>query len=1216
MDHGKGRIRMVCIGLFAAISLASVSCQSGNDHKKKELPEDTTKYTRQLTLSDFSETPGWSEEDGAITYSGDALSTLKIKTPFDQKQIVYSFDIVLGNNSSAGLSFRAENDDSDNRIAFILDIEEQKASLSMREYTDMVSYGEKVSLKRDTPYRVKIVLNGSYGEFYIDGELIYKRCDIAQGNDHMALMARGTAHISNLALSDEPMAPETWEKLLLDANQSRAGWDRFNSTKFEYYHAGIGKTNLYVGVDGFTSPSSYANRPGDIADYFFDPMLVYDYWWDGTTRLAPFALDGGYLYKDKVYSGANGENWSQSLDLSTGTVTTNLETEAGSKKIQSVRSVFVTEDGTVCYAISSNTDLPFVFTVSGRNEGYKVYQYEYPKILEGEYNVSCKLSEDTLLFSSELATDKQNKAYVAVKAVCKDGTVSYDEKQGSVTVKAKKNKTFYLFISPASDLAPEGNDSESRVKAAAIKTYDGNLNEAASWWKEFWSKGQISIPDKGLAIWYIRSQYEQAAALATARIPAGCFSTNIDGFFGNICFEYDMMFSVTSLQRTNHLDITGDIEKWIRTYYAHSCELAQSGGIFGNVPGASVLCGLMGYDCTPCESWSLRENWHATHGGMNLTSFLFRNAQYGNGDDSFARTVLESQLKMMETAFYYDSKAGGYRHTGIWAPLEKKFFNMSSGDALQAEAAYWALQMAAQLGIEAWSPDSIYRNGFHGPNQGSPALLSYYWQPAREIDESLLVLLDSVLGGSSFSYHFNRGWAAALCARAGLSELAEQTVLSMIDTSAVLYDDTYMCESTYNQSDYKRAPELGAHGALVDALSLMLLDTEDEGILRFFGAVPESYVESGCSFTSYAAPGNLEVSGKLSKDKTEVTVTNRGIESQTRTLYIRVPSGSTAVSKGTITEGRFAKLEINVPAGETVSLTVTGSIGNAITPEKVTPLFPDDGQMGIDHRNASFCFTKSSNTDRYLLVISENADLSDPAVSETIIGDNLVRGVVLPYERYQTQYYWCVYSTDETGESRTPMDGGTRSFTTDGETKDNLVCGIEFDSHGGVELNASYILLDISPSSPYGANVAFFELKQQDNFTISFKISDYYPDTDHQQIGLYIAETSDITNVAENWGKFMRVYSSGNAFEYYGTEESWSGGGRANDNFKSDSVYMKLEAKDGYFTFYVSEDGSSWKRLGKCKRTFTDEISIGFAGATYSVAEASAKIEEIVINYE
>ena len=61
---------------------------------------------------------------------------------------------------------------------------------------------------------------------------------------------------------------------------------------------------------------------------------------------------------------------------------------------------------------------------------------------------------------------------------------------------------------------------------------------------------------------------------------------------------------------------------------------------------------------------------------------------------------------------------------------------------------------------------------------------------------------------------------------------------------------------------------------------------------------------------------------------------------------------------------------------------------------------------------------------------------------------------------------------------------------------------------------------------------------------------------------------------------------------------------------------MKLEAKDGYFTFYVSEDGSSWKRLGKCKRTFTDEISIGFAGATYSVAEASAKIEEIVINYE
>ena len=1216
MNRRKGLIRMICIGLFAVMSLASVSCHGGGGRKKKELPEDTTKYTRHLGLSDFAETSGWSEESGVIIYNGEDLSALQIKAPFNQKQIIYSFDVELGKGSSAGLSFRSESSDSDKRTAFVLDNKEQKASVSMREYTDMVNYGQGLSIENDTPYRIKIILNGSYGEFYLDGELLYKRCDIAQGNDYMAFLARGSVRISNIALSDDPMAPESWEQLLLDASQSRAGWDRFNSTKFEYYHAGIGKTNLYVGVDGFTSPASYANRPKDIDDYFFDPMLVYDYWWDGTTRLAPFALDGGYLYKGKVYSGANGQNWSQSLDLSTGTVTTELETAAGDKKVQSTRSVFVTEDGTVCYAISSNTDLPFVFTISGRQEGYKVYQYEYPEIVEGQYNVSCKLSDDMLLFSTELATDKQNKAYVAVKAVCNDGTVSYDEKQGSVTIKAKKDKTFYLFISPASDLAPEGNDSGTRVKTAAGKTYDGNLNEVSAWWADFWSKGQISIPDKGLAIWYIRSQYEQAAALATARVPAGCFSTNIDGFFGNICFEYDMMFSVTSLQRTNHLEITGNIENWIRTYYAHSCELAQNGDIFGNVHGASVLCGLMGYDCTPCESWSLRENWHATHGGMNLTSFLFRNAKYGNGDDSFARTVLESQIKMMETAFYYDTKAGGYRHTGIWSPQEKKFFNMVSGDALQAEAAYWALQMAAQLGIEAWSPDSIYRNGFHGPNQGSPALLSYYWQPAREIDESLLILLDSVLGGSSFSYHFNRGLAAALCARAGLGELAEQTVLSMIDTSAVLYDDTYMCESTYNQSDYKRAPELGAHGALVDALSLMLLDAEDEGVLKFFSAVPESYVEAGCSFTRYAAPGNIEVSGSLSKEKTEITVTNRGNADQNRTLYIRVPSGSSGVSEGTITEGRFAKIEIIVPAGETVSLTVTGSGGNTITPEKVTPLFPDNGQMGIDRMNASFCFTKSSNTDRYLLVISENADLSDPAISETIIGDNLVRGVVLPYRRYQTQYHWCVYSTDATGEIRIPMDGGIRSFTTDGETKDNLVCGIEFDSHGGVELNASYILLDISPSSPYGANVAFFELEQQDNFTISFKISDYYPDTDHQQIGLYIAETSDITNVAENWGKFMRVYSSGNAFEYYGTEESWSGGGRANDNFKSDSVYMKLEAKDGYFTFYVSEDGSSWKRLGKCKRSFTDEISIGFAGATYSVAEASAKIEEIVISYE
>ncbi len=1213
-QKNRAMILITCLAL-SLLLIASVSSCAKDPQESGNKMDDDISYKYSFSSGDFSSLQGFNEENDIISHTGKEKSFLRTKDEFEQKQAAYRMDVKFGGEGACGILYRTPGGSINETNAFVITGGGQYAGVKMQESKDTVSYGKAVDLARGQWHTLKVVLDGSYGEFYIDGELIMNRCDIAAGDGYIGFMAQNDVEIRDIKFDDSPAKAADFNELLKTATLKRSGSDRFGSRKFEYYQCGLGKTNLYVGTDGFTSPESYALRPGDIPDYNFDPMLVYDYWWDGTTRLAPFSLSGGYSCDGKVYAGTTGDGWSQSLDIANGTVTTELECSVNGQTVKSVRSVFVTEDGTVCYAISSDTDLPFVFAIAPRQEGYIVYQYEYDKIKEGQYSVTYENAKDALCASALLATDNTNKAYLAVKAVSENGSVVYDENAGTVTVNAPKNSTFYIFVSPASDLSPDGNNSLDLVRKAA-ESYDSCRRQTDEWWSDFWSRGRISIPDKGLSIWYLRSQYYQAAALATARVPAGCFSTNIDGFFGNICFEYDMMFSMTSLQRTGHLDIAGDVENWVKRYYDHSRELAQSSGLFGNVPGASVLCGLMGYDCTPCESWSLRENWHATHGGMNLVSFLFRNAAFKDEDPAFARRVLETQLKMMETAFKYSASDGGLIHTGIWNPTDGDFFRMAPGDTLQSESAYWALMKAAENGIEARPPEDIFRRGFNGPNQGSPALLSYYWQPARPLDASFLKLLDSVITGSSFDYHFNRAWCAALCARAGYGELAEKLVRSMLDTDSVLYDDTYMCESTYNQSDYKRAPELGAHGALVDALSLMLMDAETENELRFFAAIPESYVEQGCSFDSFLAYGDLTVSGSITKDKTVAVIRNGSGTDKTRTLYLRVPTGSTAVSRGELSRGCFAKIDVTVKSGETVTVEVTGSSSGEVVPGKFSPLFPADGETGITANNASFCWTMADNISHYVLKVFRGGNTSASVVEKDVRGVSYVNGLTLPSGGARTEFSWCVYAVDEAGNVLGEMDGGPVKFTTSGESHDETLFGISFETVGDVELEEDSIAITINPGVPYYQNAAYFEPEQQDDFTITFRISDYYPDRNHQQIGLYIAESDDFRNEPSIWGKFMRTYSSGNIFEFYGTDGSWSNGGTVSDRNKTDSAYMRLELKKGRFTFSISQDGEKWTKVGTGQKQFKNDIIIAFSGATYSDADAFARISEVTVIYE
>jgi len=153
------------------------------------------------------------------------------------------------------------------------------------------------------------------------------------------------------------------------------------------------------------------------------------------------------------------------------------------------------------------------------------------------------------------------------------------------------------------------------------------------------------------------------------------------------------------------------------------------------------------------------------------------------------------------------------------------------------------------------------------------------------------------------------------------------------------------------------------------------------------------------------------------------------------------------------------------------------------------------------------------------------------------------------------------------------------------------------DSYGSVEISSSSITLDVL--STYG-DVAYFALDNSQNFTLSFRISEYLPDENHQQVGILIAP--DVKNLGL-YGKFMRTFSG-------------EGAGKTKDPFTdSDSIYLKLDAADGKFTFSASKDGAEWTVLDTYNVLFTDDLQIGFTGATFTSAGAHAVFDNIQITY-
>ena len=170
------------------------------------------------------------------------------------------------------------------------------------------------------------------------------------------------------------------------------------------------------------------------------------------------------------------------------------------------------------------------------------------------------------------------------------------------------------------------------------------------------------------------------------------------------------------------------------------------------------------------------------------------------------------------------------------------------------------------------------------------------------------------------------------------------------------------------------------------------------------------------------------------------------------------------------------------------------------------------------------------------------------------------------------------------------------------------------NAFGGASVDdSSTITVDVMSS--YG-DIAYFSLENSENFTLSFRVRDYLPTENHQQVGIIIAP--DVRNLAV-YGKFMRTFSNSNVIESYGTDGSWyapEGTGSIPDAYtSSDSLFMKVVRNGATIGFYVSADGSEWSEINQFDCQFTSDLQIGFTGATFTTADAHAVIDNVKIIY-
>ena len=1077
---------LIFILMVSAVILPAGGCKDGKD--KEDVPTVQVNPSEwEITSGE------WEIKNNFIYQNAPERNTRFVyQNRINQDWTDLSLEVKLGDGETAGIEFRAAQQVSGagrDKTSFFIGKNNKATVYNPTGPLLRGAYAKDFTVESKRWYKLNVILNGTSAGFYIDDKLIETRDDLAikEGNEYIALNADGKGvAFKNITVDSVMPNNLTWDELLDASDLVKEGFDRFSAVHFEYPYIGHGRTSLLVGPYGFLSPK--IRRDSMIGtNYRDDPQFIFDLWWDEAIKVDPFTFGGGYLVNGDVDTGELLDDgkcaYKQTIEIDSGKLVTELTLKVGGQYVNTVREMFVNESGVVLIKITGDSSRDFVFNMTSTNS----------KIYTGFTDLNYDIKSDGYVISSSLRKDRANKAYVHVKAqaeteitVKDNGDIVFAATDKPIYLYLSPSSDLSFESGWVKGTYPVA-EAAANANAASAVGYNAEYKKMQDWYKDFYSVSKIEIPDLGMAKWYVRSLFYHAVSMAGTRVPPGCYANNVAGFFGAPCFEYDNMFSHLGLLYVNHPELTKTSTDWFQNTKATAKHLAENGytdktgkSLDPLVPGGYLFSWLSGWDGSPTRGVEVghEQGWVSRFAGANMATAHIAQALYtGIGIDDAIDTLL-GQGRVLMSSFIYNANQDMWVHKGVWNAANNTY---PTGGLMESAAAVYTITAAIDFlqkhpekftsaeaaEINGWAeklpkiapygnnmignpydPDKGMKlygqtlnnntNDYITENTGFTGATNtkiFLWYRLRPYDdENLHGTLVSLAEGNGFKengpfrYNFNAAWTATIAARAREADFAHQFTRYML-RPACLYDDWYFCENVQGSEDFKRAPELGAHGVYIMALSAMLFDGENSDHIKAFPAITGAWQKKGVSFERFLAMGQIEVSGKYTDEKTTVTLKNLSGAAIVRDIHVRVKEGSGAAMYNgieyPITSGCMAVIpNVLVPAGGEKIIEVAG-IEKDVQVGAFKALAPIVGSDRLRTYNIPFSWTRSDNAGSYELVIAEDSALQNTVFKKNV-GSSTLYYPMNRLEQINLQtgktYYWTVYGINGSNRAQLSQD--------------------------------------------------------------------------------------------------------------------------------------------------------------------------------------------------